>query len=212
MSHIYCISGFGADERIFSKLDFGKHEVHYVPWLLPEKTENIRDYARRTTKAIAHPLPILLGVSFGGMMCIEIAKSLPVQKVVLISSIKTAKEIPTWMKIAGKLQLQKIFPLRSFKLFEPVQNYNLGIETKEELKLVRHYRQNVSQQYTDWAVNEILNWKNIWLPDNLIHIHGSKDHMFPLRKLHADYIIPGAGHFMVMNRAEKVNEILTKIL
>ena len=31
--------------------------------------------------------PILIGLSFGGMMCIEIAKLIPVEKVILISSI-----------------------------------------------------------------------------------------------------------------------------
>jgi len=25
MKHIYCISGFGADERVFANLDFGKN-------------------------------------------------------------------------------------------------------------------------------------------------------------------------------------------
>ena len=212
MSHIYCISGFGADERIFSKIDFGEHNVTYLPWILPVRQEHIQDYAKRMAEVVSEPDPILLGVSFGGMMCIEIAKFLNVQKVILISSIKNTKEIPRWMKVAGKLQLQKIVPLRSFRLFEPVQNYNLGIENREELKLVRYYRQNVSQLYTDWAVNEILNWKNEWLPENVIHIHGSKDHMFPLRKIHADYIINGAGHFMILNRAQQLNEILAKVL
>ncbi len=78
--------------------------------------------------------------------------------------------------------------------------------------MVREFRKNIGQQYTSWAANEILNWKNNWQPDNLYHIHGSKDHMFPIRNIKTNYIIPGGGHFMVMNRAEKVNEILGSIL
>ena len=212
MNNIYCISGFGADERVFSKLNFGDNNVHFIAWLLPEKKERIADYAKRMAEMIHHENPVLLGLSFGGMMCIEIAKFIQTQKVILISSIKSLHEVPLWMKLAGKTQLNKIFPLRSFRLFEPIQNYNLGIENKTELQLVKEFRKNIGQQYTNWAANEILNWKNDWNPDNLYHIHGSKDHMFPIRNIKTNYVIPGGGHFMVMNRAEKVNEVLESIL
>ncbi len=212
MNNVYCISGFGADERVFSKLNFGGNNVHFIPWLLPEKKERIEEYARRMAEKIAHENPVLLGLSFGGMMGIEIAKFMRTQKVILISSIKSLHEVPLWMKLAGKTQLNKIFPLRSFRLFEPIQNYNLGIENKTELQLVREFRKNIGQEYTNWAANEILNWKNTWQPENLFHIHGSKDHMFPIRNIKTKYIIPGGGHFMVMNRAEKVNEVLGSIL
>ncbi len=212
MNNIYCISGFGADERVFSKLNFGDDNVHFIPWLLPEKRERISDYAKRMAEMIHHENPVLLGLSFGGMMCIEVAKFIQTKKVVLISSIKSLHEVPLWMKLAGRTQLNKIFPLRSFRLFEPIQNYNLGIENKTELQLVKEFRKNIGQQYTNWAANEILNWKNDWYPDNLYHIHGSKDHMFPIRNIKTNYVIPGGGHFMVMNRAEKVNEVLGSIL
>ncbi len=212
MKNIYCISGFGADERVFSKLNFEDNHVHFIPWLLPEKKERIADYAKRMAEKIEHENPVLLGLSFGGMMCIEVAKFIRTQKVILISSIKSLHEVPLWMKLAGKTQLNKIFPLRSFRLFEPIQNYNLGIENKTELNLVREFRKNIGQQYTNWAANEILNWKNTWQPGNLFHIHGTKDHMFPIRNIKTKYIVPGGGHFMVMNRAEKVNEVLGTIL
>ena len=212
MNNIYCISGFGADERVFSKLNFEGNNVHFIPWLLPEKKESIGDYARRMAEKIHHENPVLVGLSFGGMMCIEIARFMRTQKVILISSIKSLHEIPMWMKLAGRAQLNKIFPLRSFRLFEPIQNFNLGLETKTELELVREFRKNVGQQYTNWAANEILNWKNNWQPGNLFHIHGTRDHMFPIRNIKTKYVIPDGGHFMIMNRAEKVNKLLSEIL
>ena len=120
--------------------------------------------------------------------------------------------MPLWMRLTGKSHIHKIFPLRSVRLFEPIENYNLGITNKAELDLVKEYRKNVSQQYTDWAINEIVNWKNDWQPANLFHIHGTTDHMFPIKKIRADYIIPGGGHFMIMNKASKINEALKDIL
>ena len=212
MKHIYCISGFGADERVFSKLDFGEHFVHFNSWLNPLKKESIAAYAKRMSEKIQHENPILTGLSFGGIMSIEIAKIIKTQKVILISSVKSFHEIPLWMRLAGKSKLNKFFPLESFRIFEPIQNYNLGIENSDELKLVREYRRSIGQQYTDWAIHQILHWKNEWQPENLAHIHGGKDHIFPIKNIKADYIIPDGGHFMIMNRAEKINGILKELL
>ena len=212
MNEVYCISGFGADQRAFTRLSFGHREVHYLPWLMPAHDECIGSYAARMAEGITKAKPVLLGLSFGGMMAIEIAKLIPTEKIILISSVTNSKELPSWMKWAGKLKIDKIVPLRSFKLIEPLENYNLGIETPEERQLVASYRNKVDPHYTSWAVHQILNWKNTWIPGNLIHIHGGRDHIFPLRKIKPDFIIEDGGHFMVMNRADKINAILVRTL
>ncbi len=212
MKSIFCISGFGADHRVFSRLDLGTHQVHYLDWLIPIPQEPIGQYAQRMSAAIKTENPVILGLSFGGMMAIEIAKLISAEKIILISSIKTRQELPGWMKWAGKLRLDEFLPLKSFPLIEPLENRNLGIETEEERQMVSAYRKKVDPRYTSWAVHEILHWKNTWIPENLVHIHGGKDHIFPIRKIRADFVIEDGGHFMIMNRAEKINPILSKIL
>ena len=212
MKHIYCISGLGADERVFSKFTFADHELHFIKWNIPLKNERIHDYAIRLTQQILHKNPVLIGLSFGGMMCIEIAKLIGVEKIILISSIKTFKEMPVWMRLSGKLKLNRIFPLRSFKLIEPLENYNLGLETKEEKQMVSQYRKNIDHTYSNWSINQILNWKNEWQPENVFHIHGDKDRIFPIKKIKAHHTIKTGGHFMIMNRSNDVNQIINSIL
>ena len=212
MNNIYCISGFGADERVFSKLNFNGDNVFFIQWLTPLKKESIEAYAKRMTETISGKDPILIGLSFGGIMAIEISKIIKTNKVVLISSIKTFHEMPAWMRVSAKMNLDIIFPLKSFSLIEPIENYNLGLENDEEIKLVKEYRKNVGQKYTNWAIHQIINWKNEFIPQNIFHIHGGKDHIFPIKNIKADYIIPDGGHFMIMNRAEKLNSILTDYL
>jgi len=212
MKHIYCISGFGADERVFSKLTFTGYQIHFIKWLIPLQKESISDYAKRLTGQIHHDKPILIGLSFGGMMCIEIAKLIATEKIILISSIKSFHEMPLWMRLAGKLKLNKIFPMRSFKLIESLENYNLGIETSEEKEMVNQYRKNINRHYSDWAINIILSWKNEYLPQNVFQIHGGKDRIFPVRKIKTDYVVRSAGHFMIMNRFGIVNNYINDIL
>lgn len=210
--NIFCISGLGADERIFSNLQLPQHSVRHLPWLTPEKKETLRDYTKRMASGIDVEEPVLIGVSFGGMIAIEISKMLPVKKIILISSIKTKFEKPFYFKAAAALRLNRIIPLRPYKFLEPIENYNLGIHSKEEKKLAAEYRSNLDIAYSNWALEQVLHWNNTEIPGQLIHIHGSKDHIFPLKYIKPDYVIRGGGHLMVMNRANEISQIIQQFL
>lgn len=212
MKTIYCISGLGADERAFSRLGLKGYTIKVLPWLMPIPKEKIKEYATRMSKGIEEENPILLGLSFGGMMAIEIAKLRPVKKVILISSIKSISELPPWMRRMGKLQLNKLLPMRSFRILEPIQNRRLGISTREEIEMVRSYRKNAPLPYMNWAINEVLNWRNEWQPTSVYHIHGDADKIFPIQHISPSHIIKGGGHFMIMNRSAEVSAVLQEIL
>ncbi|MBL0356896.1 MAG: alpha/beta hydrolase [Chitinophagaceae bacterium] len=213
MKKIYCISGLGADEKAFAKIKLPGYELGFIQWLTPGKNESIEAYATRMSKSIKEENPILMGLSFGGIMCIEIAKLLPVKKLILISSVPAYKQIPLWMRTAGKLRLNKVLPIRSAStLLEPVQNYHIGAATAEEKEIVRQYRKMVSPVYLHWAINAILNWKNEWHPASLYHIHGDADRIFPIKNVKPDHIIKGGTHFMIFTKAREISEKLALVL
>ena len=212
MKSIYCISGLAANEDVFSHLEFEDNKVTFIKWKIPKKNESIGNYAKRMAADITDENPILIGLSFGGMMSIEIAKIIPVEKVILISSIKHFREMPSFMRTAGKLKLDKVVPLKPYSFLTRYLNYRLGVETLEQKKLVNDYRNSVNQQYLNWAIHVIINWKNEWIPEHLIHIHGESDHIFPINKLEVNYSIPKGGHLMLLNNYLAINKILKEIL
>ena len=57
MQHVYCISGLGADERIFCKLDIPGSTFHFIQWIQPETAEDIYAYAGRLKEQIVHDHP-----------------------------------------------------------------------------------------------------------------------------------------------------------
>lgn len=209
---IYCLSGLGADEKIFRNLRLKGYVLKHLPWLRPHKGETIQAYAARMAEGIDEENPVLIGVSFGGMVSIEIARQRPVRKLILVSSIKSRVELPRWMRIAGLLKLNRFLPVHSTPFTERFDNERLGVSNEEEKELVRGYRRSADRVYQQWAINEIVNWQNEWVPDQLVHIHGEHDKMFPLKKIRADHIIAGATHFMVYNRAADVSDCINKIL
>ncbi|MCO6496734.1 MAG: alpha/beta hydrolase [Chitinophagaceae bacterium] len=209
MQSIYCISGMGADERIFEHLKFPSgYSVHFIPWLTPEKEETIQRYATRMAEKITDDDPVLIGVSFGGMMSIEISKLRKVKKVVLLSSIKNKSEKPLFYRAAGAMKLNKIIKIKPYRFLEPLENYNLGITNKEQRDLANSFRRNWNRQYIDWAIDRVVNWQNEFTPPELVHIHGTNDHIFPRRYIGEAKWIEGAGHMMVMSHAADVSRLL----
>lgn len=197
---------------MFEKIAVPGYVLKPLKWKIPLKQETLQQYAQRMLAEIKEEKPVLMGLSFGGMMSIEIAKLVEVEKVIIISSIKSYSELPGWMRFVGKLRLDKIVPLKSFKIMEPVQNYKLGVTNEEERKMAIEYRRNADSKYTNWAIHQVLNWKNDWQPPYTFHIHGTKDRMFPIKKITPSYTVNDGGHLMIMNKAEEINQYLLSIL
>ncbi len=202
----------GADEKAFDRIHLEGCELVYLPWLTPHPGETIQGYAARMCLPIKEEKPVLMGLSFGGMISIEIAKLIPTHKIILISSIHSKRQMPRWMRVAGKLKINRLIPLRPYQILESLQNKRMGVTTLAEKEMVNRYRKNTSQVYIDWAINEILNWNNEWWPAGLYHIHGDDDKIFPIQKLSPTHIVKGAGHMMIFNRAGAVNDCLEAIV
>ncbi|MFT3844379.1 MAG: alpha/beta hydrolase [Lacibacter sp.] len=209
---IYFISGLGANEQVFTRLQLTDVVPVYLKWIIPQKNELIQNYAKRMLQQIDEPNPVLLGLSFGGMIAVEMAKQYPVQHIILVSSVKTRNELPWWMKAAGKLKLHKIIKTKPNPVLYPVEDFFLGAVSDEEKKLVTQFRQNVDDVYLEWAINVIVNWNNVTIPENITHIHGITDKIFPIGNIQADYNISGGGHFMVYNKAEDVSRFINSVL
>ena len=63
-----------------------------------------------------------------------------------------------------------------------------------------------------WAINEILNWQNRIRPENITHIHGTADKLFPFKLTKADISIKDGGHLMVYVNAEVMSDIISEQL
>ena len=99
--------GMSANPLIFKRIKFSdeKYEIHFLKWAKPVLNESIENYSKRLLDFIKHKNPILIGVSFGGLIVQEISKLIDVEKVIIISSIKSNRELPLYMKSAKFLKL-----------------------------------------------------------------------------------------------------------
>lgn len=206
--HIYILSGLGADERAFQNLDLQGFPHTFLPWIPPEKEESLSDYALRMAQGIKSRDPVLMGLSFGGMIGIEIAKHMQVQKLILISSAKTRKEIPFIYRFAGNLFLHKIIPVIWMKSSNFISNWLFGTSENSDKNLLRKILEDTDPKFVKWSINAVMHWKNTAIPPGTFHIHGTTDRILPIRNIKCDIAIENGGHLMLLNRAEEISAIV----
>lgn len=211
---VYFISGQAADETLFENLILPSHiDIRHVHWIEPLKNESLINYSKRLSQQIDTSNEfVLVGVSLGGIVSIELNKIIQPKQTMIISSIATKKELRPLLKIVRLLKIHKIVPGGFYKWYSPILNWYFGTETEREKELLKRYTRFATKNYMKWAVNEILNWQNETRPKNLFHIHGTEDRIFPYRHSHADVLIEGGTHLMVHNRAEEISRILAERL
>jgi len=211
---IYFISGLGADKRIFRKLSLPTvYELIYIDWIVPVKGESLKDYALRLAAVIDISKPFyLVGVSFGGFIAIEIAKSFHPLHTFLISSLTTKQEMPWYYRLAGSLKLLHILPVYQFKSANRLSYKFFGAKTAEHKIMLKQIISDTDTSFLKWALISALNWKNTKVPVHVTHIHGTADQILPIRYTHPDLVINGGGHLMVYAHAEVVSQMITKVI
>ena len=209
---LYIISGLGADERVFQNLDFSGFSTTFIKWLPPLDNESIEHYATRLLDQIKTTNPIIIGLSFGGIISVEIAKQIDTEKVILISSAKTKKEIPFYFRLAGQLGLHKLLPTNLLKKSNFITNWFFGTNSSYDKKLLNQILIDTEPIFLKWAIDKIVLWKNQSQIKNIFHIHGSSDRILPFRHVKPNSTIINGGHLMTLNKADELNEVIRKQL
>jgi pimeloyl-ACP methyl ester carboxylesterase len=210
---IYCISGLGADEKVFQFLDLSFAKPFFIQWITPLKNETLHGYAMRIKEQFIYDVnPLILGLSLGGMLAVEIAKSNPTATVIVISSAKTKKEIPFFLRMFKYAPVYKILPMPLVRRSSHIQQYFLGANLDSTKKYLKNVLTHMDPEFYRWAVHALLSWDNEIMPPNVTHIHGTSDNLLPYSYVTADITIKNAGHLMIVENAEEVSACLKQIL
>jgi pimeloyl-ACP methyl ester carboxylesterase len=208
MTEIFVLSGLGADERVFKFIDFSGYKVTFVKWIQPLSNESIEGYTERLSQQIKSAKPILIGLSFGGMMAMEIGKIIEGSKIILISSAKTRKEIPFYFRWIGLMKIHKLVPARFLKSSNFFTYYAFGAHSEGDRALLKAILIDTDAIFLKWAIDQIVKWENTVAPKFTFHIHGTKDKILPLALVESDLEIKGGSHLMIMSHAKEISGLL----
>ena len=209
----YLIGGLAADERVFRHLRFPEHyQRQFLNWIVPLENESLESYAKRMAEQIdTSGKFILVGVSFGGMLATEISRLFPAEKTILIASVPHPSHLPGYFRWMQRARLPKIIPIGMIKKTVMI-NRLFTAETSEDKEIIREMVRAADARFIRWALTAALEWKGAGENMECIHIHGSKDIVFPIRYTKPSHTVNMGGHLMVMDRANDINKILASLL
>jgi pimeloyl-ACP methyl ester carboxylesterase len=214
-TNIYFFPGQGSDKRIFDSLEIDpRFNKIFIEYTVPKKGTSLAQFAKQLSVQIDTTKPfILIGVSLGGMLCCEMSEYLHPEKTIIISSAKNRKELPFRYRFQRYIPLYAVLPPVVLKwgakvmqpIVEPDRNKN-----KETFKSMLNSK---SPKYYKRTIRMIVNWQLRKNSRKIIHIHGTKDHTLPYRKLkNVDHTVEKGSHMMTLTRAREIGNILKTIL
>jgi pimeloyl-ACP methyl ester carboxylesterase len=212
--HVYFMPGMAANPSIFDNIDLPGEtfEKHFLDWSVPDKDISLEDYALKMSSRIKHEDAVLIGVSFGGILVQEMAKHIKVAKVIIISSVKSNSELPKRMIFAKYTKAHKLLPTGLVNNMELLAKYAFGETVPKRLALYEQYLSIRDKYYLDWSIDAIVNWKQTQCTENIIHIHGEKDPVFPISHIKNCITVKNGTHTMIIHRSKWFNEHLPTII
>ena len=211
--NVYLMPGMAASSKIFEYIRLPEfYLIHNLDWIIPNINETLELYAKRICKKINKPDPILIGVSFGGILIQEISKHLNYKKIIIISSIKTSSELPLSMRMARKTNIHKILPFQWIKNLDKLALFTFGNGIKSKIKLYQKYLSFKDPNYLKWAMNCIVNWDQKEIIKGLIHIHGKEDNVFPIKNISGSVHLLEGNHAIIITKANQISKLLSKLL
>ena len=211
---IYLIPGQGADHRLFKNLILDtQYEIRHIEYVTPEKASSMHEYARQLSRQINQGQKIILiGCSLGGMLATEMIELLNPEKVILISSAKSRKEIPFGYRLQRHVPIYKLVSGTLAKIgaqilqpiFEPARNKDKDVFVS--------MLKDKDPKFLKRTIHMIINWDRVHYDDQIVHIHGDNDHTLPIKNVDYDYKVKDGSHLMVLTKGEEVSDLVNRIL
>lgn len=206
------LPGLGTDAALFAVQRIAFPNLIVPAWLPPLKRETLPEYAARMATAVNPGGPCVIGgLSFGGMVALEMTRHLDARGCVLISSLTSPRQLPIGMRCLSPLAW--LLPRRSdrvISLFGTVLLKTLGPLLPTRMKQLCVHFSKTKGTMLPWACRAVTSWRpstDSW-PCPVWHLHGNADPIFPVRYTHPDELVPGGGHLLPLTHPFLVNKFL----
>lgn len=211
---IYFVPGMATDKKIFERirLPITQFECNIIEWLPPKGKEPLDSYVKRMAKSVVHENPILVGVSFGGVIVQEMAEIIPVKKTIIISSVKSRQEFPLYMKIGSYTKLYKLLTASSILSTSDLGKLGWNEKLRKRLRKMQPYLNVRDEKYLAWAIENMVEWRREEENPEVYHIHGTDDEVFPIKYIDKCRKIEHGSHAMILQKTPSIVKEILKIL
>ena len=208
------LPGLGADERLFQ----GQREAFpnlLVPaWPRWRSDDSLASFAARLVEAIPDSDPLYLGgSSFGGMVALELAVHVKPKGVILIGSCRGPESLsPLVRHLRGPVRALPAAAFHPRRWTVPFVLPLVGRLTADQRRLFLEMAEEAPPSFLKWGAEAILSWQPSPVAVPVHHIHGGEDRLVPASRVHADVIVPDAGHLLTLTHPADVNAFIGRVI
>lgn len=211
------IPGLGVNHRLFHHQRAAFPDLIVPEWIEPAPRDSLAEYAKRLASTITHNGPLVVGgVSFGGMIALEMARHLPTKHIVLIASCRSPGAVRPLLRCAERCArpIPSAVIASSMFLAPAVLGRGGGVPKSDRALLAEMVR-DVSIPLLRWGARAVMEWPGCPNPGAPVrHIHGDRDWVIPHTRLAPapDRIIRGGPHVLNLPHPRDVNAFLGETL
>jgi pimeloyl-ACP methyl ester carboxylesterase len=197
------LPGMGADSNLYPKEQY-KHlkNVLFADWPAYDGENTLEAMAQKVMDQ--HHITrnmIVGGSSFGGMVAIEIAKKVGINKVILIGSATHPGFINPW--------LQKMKFLTDIISFEKIQGV-AGVANRMLKSDLLYMFEKSDSKFLKSMCMALFDWEGLGtFNGEVCHIHGERDRIIFPPQGNVE-IIPKGGHLIALTHSEEVSKFIDK--
>jgi hypothetical protein len=116
------------------------------------------------------------------------------------------------MLLAKATKAYKFIPTQLASKIDVIEKYAFGKKIQKRLGLYKKYLSVNDSKYLSWAIKQMVCWEQDEVIPNIIHIHGDKDPVFPIKHIKNCIAIKDGTHIVIINKYRWFNQNLPKLI
>jgi pimeloyl-ACP methyl ester carboxylesterase len=208
---IFLITGFALDKRAFSPLNLPAEPFHLVDLVPAKPEESLRDYALRMAADLGVTKDdVVGGVSFGGMLALEMAKAIGARGLILIASCTHPRFIRRrflWLAPIARY-LPEAFVRKVFTLVPAVLRWQNMLDPAGQA-LLADIMGHFPPKLLKTLPYKMLHWEGCEASAPLKQIHSTGDWLIrPNGDPALRITLPGPNHLITVSHPAEVRRFL----
>lgn len=212
---IYFISGLGATRVAFENTKVPEGwSIHYIDWIEVEnEEERLEDYVKRLSAQVKHEMPVFAGLSFGGIMAMELTKLYGGSFAIMLSSFRSKNDLAVSLRALLSMKAYRLIPNIEMNAIRRLvrKAYAVSSEVTEE-KLIEMMGKE-SPMFLRWACKQIDLYQYDLPEEVILHpIIGTKDRLVDIWNDTEVLQVEKGTHISVYVNHKIVNQYIATIL
>lgn len=206
---VYLVPAPDMDERAVRSIQVEGREVVALKLEPLHRGTDLETFLANLRAQIHHERPALLGFCYGGVLALELARRLDVERVVLVSGVTHHRDLAPSRKLLAKLYVG--LPTGPLRILGPALSFFVNNILRIKIHIPRVWQKTEQNKF---LLQHALAFEGSARDLPIVRIHGSHDLLLPLTPTllsSAPHLIEGGGHFLFIDKPKELRELLSQV-